>query len=62
MRRVTHQRKLVGMDLVEINDDIKGLKVDRESFRGEEHLGKVSQTVGMGIDLIESMFTTYLEL
>lgn len=49
------------MDLVEINPTIE--KRFRTNYRGEEHYSKnLSQTVGSGLDLVDSLFKTYLSL
>lgn len=46
----------MGLDVVEINQDLENEEA-RHTFRGEEPYGIVSPTVGLGIDLIESVFT-----
>lgn len=49
------------MDLVEINPLIE--EKPRTNYRGEEHYDvNLSQTVGMGVDLIDSLFKKYLSL
>ena len=61
VRSVAHQRKLVGLDVMEINRDLE--KEDqRPIYRDEHYYGPVSPTVGLGIDLIESLFTKYFTL
>ena len=50
------------MDLVEINEDFSKGEPKRVPYRGEAEIGDVTQTVGMGIDLISSLFTRYFEL
>ena len=43
------------MDVVEINEDLGNGK-PRPIFRDEEHLSKnMSETVGLGVDLIQSL-------
>lgn len=62
VRRLAHQRKLVSMDLVEINPLLNEEQSIRRKYRGEADLKAVSKTVGMGIDLVSSVFTNYLTL
>lgn len=62
VRRLAHERKLVGMDLVEINEKLNPSEDLRGVYRGEEDLRRVSKTVGLGIDLVSSLFTRYLQL
>ena len=52
IRKVAHCRKLVGLDVVEINVDLDEDKKKREILRSEEEYGEVSPTLGLGIDLI----------
>jgi len=61
VRKVAHERKLVGLDVVEINPALEQNEI-RHTFRSEEHYGVVGETVGLGIDLIESVFTEYFTL
>ena len=62
VRRLVHERRLVGMDLVEINEDFSKGEPKRVPYRGEAEIEDVTQTVGMGIDLMSSLFTRYFEL
>lgn len=62
VRKVAHERKLVGLDVVEINKLLEKSNVPRDAFRGEDDLKPVTQTVGLGIDLIRSAFTEYFTL
>jgi len=48
------------MDLVEINEKFNPSEDLRGVYRGEEDLRRVSKTVGLGIDLVSSLFTRYL--
>lgn len=50
------------MDLVETNIDIDKASPFRPKYREEDYYADVTQSVGMGIDLIESVFTKYLTL
>ena len=52
------------MDLVEINPGLEEAHHGkRKKYRGEEHyVQELSQTVGMGVDLIDSLFKRYLSL
>lgn len=50
------------MDLVEINAEISPDSLKRPKYREEEYYNDVSQSVGIGIDLIESVFRKYLIL
>jgi hypothetical protein len=50
------------MDLVETNTKIDPNSPFRPKYREEEHYNDVTQSVGLGIDLIESAFTKYLIL
>ena len=61
VRKVAHMRKLVGLDVVEINEALE-VEEARPAFRSEEFYGMVSPTLGLGIDLIESIFTEYFTL
>lgn len=61
VRKVAHTRRLVGLDVVEINPALETEEA-RHTFRGEEPYGLISPTVGLGIDLIESVFTEYFTL
>jgi arginase len=61
VRSVSHQRRLVSMDLVEINPSLEST-APRKAFRDEEIYGEVTPTVGLGIDLVTSIFTKYLTL
>ena len=61
VRKVAHERKLVGLDVVEINPELEVNEI-RQTFRSEEHYGVVGETLGLGIDLIESAFTDYFTL
>lgn len=49
------------MDVVEINPKIEEEPV-RRRYRGEEEHGEISATVGLGVDLIDSLFKKYLSL
>lgn len=62
VRRLAHERKLVGMDLVEVNESLDPTEEIRKTYRGESELRRVSKSVGMGMDLISSVFTKYLTL
>lgn len=62
VRRLVHERRLVSMDLVEINDSINSNEDKRRNYRGEDSLQNVSKSVGMGCDLMTSLFTKYFEL
>ena len=62
VRKVAHARQLVGLDVVEINAELQKGEEDREVLRSEEYYSKVKPTVGLGIDLIESIFTQYFTL
>ena len=62
VRRLIHERKMVSMDIVEINEDFEKNESKRKPYRGEGDLSPVTKTVGMGIDLMSSLFTKYLEL
>ena len=59
IRRVAHERKLVSLDLVEVNSQINSSGLKRPKYREEEHYHDVSHSIGIGIDLIESVFTKY---
>ena len=48
------------MDLVEINPGIS--EPDRSKYRGEEIYGEMGPTLGVGVDLIDSIFKQYLTL
>ena len=61
VRKVAHKRKLVGLDVVEINPELEANKI-WQTHRLEEHVGVVGETLGLGIDLIESAFTGYFTL
>jgi arginase len=61
IRTIAHRRHLVGLDIMEINPSIE-LEEGRVTFRGEELFGLVSPTVGLGLDLINSIFTEYFSL
>ncbi len=61
VRTVSHQRRLVGLDIMEINKELE-MEECRISFRGESRNGLVTPTVGLGIDLVESIFTEYFTL
>jgi arginase len=51
VRRTCWERKLVSMDLVEINPMLE--TTTRKGYRGEEkYVENLSETVGMGLDLI----------
>ena len=50
------------MDLVEINEDFQKNEAKRQNYRGEGDIKEVTKTVGMGIDLMSSLFTKYFEL
>lgn len=51
------------MDLVEINPKIEESLKKRKRFRGEERYNEeLSETVGMGIDLVVSLFKKYLSI
>ena len=50
------------MDLVEVNADISSDGTKRPKYREEEYYNDVSQSIGIGIDLIESAFRKYLIL
>ena len=62
IRRVAHERKLVSMDLVETNTLIDPDSPKRPKYREEDHYQDVTQSIGVGIDLIESAFTKYMIL
>lgn len=62
IRRVAHERKLVSMDLVETNLHIDSHLPKRPKLREEEHYAEVTESLGLGVDLIESVFTKYLIL
>lgn len=62
VRRLAHERKLVGMDLVEVNELLDPTEEIRRNYRGESELRRVSKSVGMGMDLISSVFTKNLTL
>lgn len=62
VRKVAHSRQLVGLDVVEINAELEKGEEEREVLRSEEYYEKVKPTVGLGIDLIESVFTQYFTL
>ena len=61
VRKVAHCRRLVGLDVVEINIDLEG-KESRQILRSEQFYGEVSPTLGLGVDLIESIFTRYFTI
>lgn len=61
VRATAHYRNLVGLDVVEINKQLE-MEDARMFFRGESKYGMVSPTVGLGLDLIDSVFTTYFTL
>lgn len=61
IRRVAHEKKLVGLDIVEINPVLEE-NFHRKKYRGEDLYQEIGQTVGLGLDLIESVFTKYLTL
>lgn len=46
---------------MEINPKLE-FEEGRLSFRGEHRYGLVSPTVGLGLDLIDSLFTEYFTL
>lgn len=52
------------MDLVEINPKLREQEEPaRSRYRGEEELAEdLGTTVGMGVDLIDSLFKKYLSL
>jgi hypothetical protein len=50
------------MDLVEMNELLDPTEEIRKTYRGESELRRVSKSVGMGMDLISSIFTKYLTL
>ena len=55
VRRLANERKVVSMDVAEINGEV-GDSSARPTFRDEEHLDKkISETVGFGVDLIHSL-------
>lgn len=58
---VSHERKLVGLDITEINEDIE-IEQGRRGYYGEHYYGLVSPTVGLGLDLIDSIFQQYFTL
>jgi arginase family enzyme len=61
VRRTSWERKLVSMDLVEINPTLE--TGSRKNYRGEEkYTENISPTVGMGLDLIDSIFKKYFSL
>jgi hypothetical protein len=62
VRRLVHERRMVSMDIVEINEDFEKNEAKRRNYRGEGELKDVTKTVGMGIDLMSSVFAKYLEL
>lgn len=62
VRRVAHERRLVSMDITEINEDLCPLEKKRNRYRGENALGELSQTVGLGVDLVTSVYTRYFTL
>lgn len=62
VRRLVHERRMVSMDIVEINEDFEKNEGKRRNYRGESELKEVTKTVGMGIDLMSSVFAKYLEL
>lgn len=55
-----HERRVVSMDLVEINEDFNKNEAKRAKYRGEEELTEVTRTVGMGIDLMTSLLSRSL--
>ena len=62
VRRLVNERRVVSMDVAEINGEL-GDSSPRPSFRDEEHLSKnVSETVGLGVDLIHSLCNKNLAL
>lgn len=61
MRRTCAERNVVSMDLVEINPTLE--ESTRRKFRGEEkYRDDIKHTVGMGIDLVDSLFKRYLSI
>lgn len=50
------------MDLVETNLHIDSHLPKRPKLREEEHYAEVTESLGLGVDLIESVFTKYLIL
>ena len=50
------------MDLVETNTEMNRKDPIRPKYREEEHYNDVTQSIGMGIDLIESVFTKYFTI
>lgn len=60
VRRLAHERRMVSMDLVEINEDFNKNEAKRAKYRGEEELTEVTRTVGMGIDLMTSLLSRSL--
>jgi arginase len=61
VRATAHERNLVGLDVMEINRKLEQ-EEGRVAFRGEHGYGLVSPTVGLGLDLIDSIFTNYFTL
>lgn len=62
VRRLTQERTVVSMDLVEINNTLNETEKIRHKFRSENGLQPLSRTVGVGVDLISSLCTKYLSL
>jgi arginase len=62
VRRLVHERKVVSLDVVEINEDFEKDEEKRKNYRGETELKTITKTVGMGVDLISSVFCRQLEL
>jgi arginase family enzyme len=61
VRRTCAERTVISMDLVEINPTMD--KTVRKNYRGEEKYRKdINETVGVGLDLIDSLFKRYLSL
>ena len=61
VRKTAFARKLVSMDLVEINPSLDK-EESRLHYRGDELYSNMTSTVGIGVDLIDSIFKRYLSL